>query len=64
MIHDFDLDNIQTLAGTINSLHDLMGMIIEEIEVENIEDSEVVDQLKEGIIYYNTLDKKFYRKVT
>lgn len=60
--YDFDLENIQTLAGTINSLHDLMGMIIEEIEVENIEDSEVVDQLKEGVIYYNTLDKKFYRK--
>jgi hypothetical protein len=62
--YNFDLENIQTLAGTINSLHDIMGMIIEEVEIENVEDSESVDQLDKGVIYYNTFDKKFYRKGT
>ena len=60
--YNFNYDNIQTLAGTINSVHDLMGMIIKEVSITDFNDSEAIDQLESGYIYYNKLDKKFYRK--
>ena len=50
-------ENLESLAGSINSAHDLMGMIIRDYEtLDNIENW---DPSK---IYYIDEDKKFYRK--
>lgn len=48
-------ENLATVAGVVNSMHDLMGMIIEEPE-GGVEPKD----LQDGIIYYQ--NKKFYRR--
>lgn len=48
-------DNLATVAGVVNSMHDLMGMIIEEPEA-----GKKIEELQDGIIYYQ--NKKFYRR--
>lgn len=50
-------ENLESLAGSINSTHDLMGMIIRDYEtLDNVENW---DPSK---IYYIDEEKKFYRK--
>lgn len=51
----FDTDSVSTLAGVINSVHDLMGMII--IDVEN--EQQILDGDLDKIYYLNG---KYYRK--
>ena len=51
----FNTDDVSTLAGAINSVHDLMGMII--IDVEN--EQQILDGDLDKIYY---LDGKYYRK--
>lgn len=51
----FDTDDVSTLAGAINSVHDLMGMII--VDVEN--EQQILDGDLDKIYYLNG---KYYRK--
>lgn len=57
--YGYEPNEVETLAGAINSVHNLMGMII--AEKVNLSDSDIQD-LNEDYIYYLTDDKKFYRK--
>lgn len=55
----YQKDQVNTLAGAINSVHDLMGMIIETPEVADIEEfASIADNEK---IYYH--NGKYYQKV-
>lgn len=52
--------SVNTLAGCINSVHDLMGMIISPRQgLANFGDPEGLD---DSLIYYDTLGGKYYRK--
>jgi hypothetical protein len=51
--------NLETLAGCINSVHDLMGMIIHETD-EDLTDEGVITDADMDKIYYQ--DGKYYRK--
>lgn len=51
---------LNTLAGLINSAHDLMGMII--IEKDNIESIADIQNLDPNNIYYDLTSKKYYYK--
>lgn len=53
----YEPNQVSTLAGAINSVHDLMGMIIVNPE-ENLED--ILNTADENHIYYK--DGKYYRK--
>lgn len=53
----FSKDNLSTLAGTINSVHDLMGMIIDDNDSNSLGNVKDWDEDK---IYY--IDGKFYAK--
>lgn len=57
--YSYNEQQINTLAGAINSVHDLMGMIIQK--KENIVEEDI-DSLDPNYIYYLVNDKKFYRK--
>ena len=57
--YGYEPNKVETLAGAINSVHNLMGMII--AEKDSLSDSDIQD-LNEDYIYYLTNDKKFYRK--
>ena len=57
--YGYEPNEVETLAGAINSVHNLMGMII--AEKNSLSDSDIQD-LNEDYIYYLTDDKKFYRK--
>lgn len=57
--YGYEPNEVETLAGAINSVHNLMGMII--AEKDSLSDSDIQD-LNEDYIYYLTDDKKFYRK--
>lgn len=52
--YSYDKTNVQTLAGCINSVHDLMGMIIEDEIPTDTKD------YSDDVIYYK--DGKYYRK--
>lgn len=52
----FDVVSARSLAGSINSVHDLMGMIVES------ERPGSADAASTEKIYYNKLDGKFYIK--
>lgn len=51
---------ILTLAGCINTAHDLFGMIIVKTDDDTIQNH--ADTLSFDRIYYNTDDKQYYRK--
>ena len=53
-----DKEKVSTLAGSINSMHDLMGMIIQE--VDTTKDS--VDAKSKNYVFYDKNTGKFYRK--
>ena len=57
--YGYEPNEVETLAGAINSVHNLIGMII--AEKDSLSDSDIQD-LNEDYIYYLTDDKKFYRK--
>lgn len=57
--YSYNEQQINTLAGAINSVHDLMGMIIQK--KENITEEDI-ENLDPNYIYYLVNDKKFYRK--
>lgn len=52
----FDMEQASTLAGCINSVHDLMGMIVEKERPGNIDDASI------NKIYYDATDGRFYIK--
>lgn len=60
-VFSYDVDAVSTLAGSINSVHDLMGMIIIEEKdfIENL-DKYAVEKAQGDSIYF--LNNKFYRK--
>lgn len=57
----YNTANVNTVAGCINSVHDLMGMIIQpynsmEVMNENITNND------DDTIYFNRTDNKYYRR--
>lgn len=59
----YNTANVNTIAGCINSVHDLMGMIIEPYSNRTA----MIEKDKsntDDIIYYEAAEKKFYRKGT
>lgn len=61
--YSFKKANVQTLAGAINSVHDLMGMIIQQKEkMTEKEAQEKVKNWLNNYIYYLSEEGKFYRK--
>lgn len=60
--YGYSPNQANTLAGAINSAHDIMGMIIQEKNVtDDIEDLDV-SNWNENYIYYIPSKEKFYRK--
>ena len=60
----YDTKEVETLAGCINSVHDLMGMIIvdsSDIEINSPEYNRLVEQTDEDRIYYLS-DGGYYRR--
>lgn len=61
--YDYQPDEVSTLAGCINSIHDLMGMIIYPDDVEHPIDmtsQQVINDLSSDYIYY--INNKYYRR--
>ena len=60
--YEYNISRVKTLAGAINSVHDLMGMII--VSKDDISEltTEEIQALDADKIYYNEADNKFYRK--
>ena len=56
----YQTKNIDTVAGAINSVHDLMGMIITSDTRAHLEDN--IDALDENRIYYDESNHTFNRK--
>lgn len=56
----FSTAEVNTIAGAINSAHDIMGMIITDGTKASLEAR--LDNLDEGRIYYDKTDNKYYRK--
>ena len=59
--YKYDSHQVDTLAGVINSTHDLMGMIIVESD-QPMNGENVIRDADFGKIYYFTRDQKFCRK--
>lgn len=58
--YSYNVADVETVAGTINSVHDLMGMIIVEGDTpENLDDFATNKANNNNIYYFND---KFYRK--
>ena len=56
--YTYEPEEVQTVAGAINSVHDLMGMIIQDVNVQNEGDNKHLDDYinnssDELIYYYN-----------
>ena len=64
--YSYQKTDVETLAGSINSVHDLMGMIIQEPEIEDTTETGLTDFAKNRAdndsIYY--INNKFYRKAS
>lgn len=56
----YQVKNIDTVAGAINSIHDLMGMIITADTRAHLDDN--IDALDENRIYYDESNHTFNRK--
>ena len=56
--YEYNPTNANSLAGCINSVHDLMGMIIRKTDVIDAKDAD------ENLIYYNDKNNIFERKHT
>lgn len=58
--YSYSPGQVDTVAGVINSVHDLMGMIItDELDIDNLSQDEI-DKLSDEYIYYD--GGKYYRK--
>lgn len=51
---------VNTIAGAINSAHDILGMIIQSGTEDHLRSN--VDNLEDGKIYYDTTNKKYMRR--
>ena len=56
---EYNTTQVDTLAGAINTAHDLIGMIISSNTSEELEDLEDLDKNR---IYYDSDHKKYFRK--
>lgn len=54
----YDTNHVDTIAGCINTIHDLIGMIIKPIN--GLEPD--FGKINENYIYYNKMDNKYYYK--
>jgi len=59
--YGYNKEQVSTLAGAINSVHDLMGMIIQDKDNIEPESANVYDW-NEDYIYYLTNKERYYRK--
>lgn len=57
----YNKSEVNTIAGCINSVHDLMGMIIQPYETKK-DLNKNLDENAEDVIYYEKNDQKYYRK--
>lgn len=57
--NQYNVKQVDTLAGSINTAHDLIGMIISPNTAEELED---VDNLDVNRIYYDTTNNRYVRK--
>ena len=57
--NQYNVKQVDTLAGSINTAHDLIGMIISPNTAEELED---VDNLDANRIYYDTTNNRYVRK--
>lgn len=55
---NYEPKKVETIAGAINSVHDLMGMIIADVNIESSD----ISTLSDEYIYYDENTRKFYRK--
>lgn len=61
--YGYESDKVETLAGVINSVHDLMGMIIQEKkEATAAIDSSTLSSWGKDYIYYLPKESRYYRK--
>lgn len=60
----YNTENVSTVAGAINSVHDLMGMIIESGNLTNSNDENYINITNASTekIYYNKENDRYYRK--
>lgn len=60
----YNTKNVSTVAGAINSVHDLMGMIIESGNLDNKDDKNYINitNASTAKIYYNEENDRYYRK--
>lgn len=58
--YNYQVDNVNTVAGVINSVHDLMGMIITSDTHDNLKAN--MELLDENRIYYDETNHTFNRK--
>ena len=59
----YSTDDVETIAGCINSVHDLMGMIVESQIIDNDAENKVdVHDVDSDKIYYDSVGKKYYIK--
>lgn len=60
----YNTKNVSTVAGAINSVHDLMGMIIESGNLDNRDDKNYINitNASTAKIYYNEENDRYYRK--
>ena len=59
--YGYEKANVATLAGAINSVHDLMGMIIQQKDNITAEEAPIENWVS-NYIYYLSNEGKFYRK--
>ena len=57
--NEYNTKQVDTLAGSINTAHDLIGMIISPNTAEELED---VNNLDSNRIYYDTTNHQYLRK--
>lgn len=61
--YGFETKNASTLAGAINSVHDLMGMIIKDNSALTAQSTgSAVQSLNDDYIYYLTKEARYFRK--
>lgn len=61
--YGFETKNVSTLAGAINSVHDLMGMIIKDNSTLTADSTGTdVQSLNDDYIYYLTKESRYFRK--
>ena len=60
----YNTENVATVAGAINSIHDLMGMIVEAGNLENSASEDFINITNASIdkIYFNDANSRYYRK--